>query len=329
MQNQVISAMEEFKYCSDSSLEMNGKDNLDCSNDFQGIMAMEGFEDEDITNTEETNCSSSINNNGKKKRLTTDQVQALEKIFEVDSKLDQERKIKLAQELGLQPRQVAIWFQNRRARWKTKQLERDFRLLKANYESLQLNYSQIEREKEGLVAELRGLKEKLGEENSVEKASTTTENQEVYNNYYSNCNPSSSSSFIIINKQTKDFKERLSSDDSDSSTGLILNEDSYFNTHPMTSRLSDHGLIVADQSSAAFSSSTSVYPHPHPPPPPSSSLMDSSIGGAMMMRAYQQQALSMEEQQNFLTGDDESCNMMMPLPTDQIPFFWYISDKRN
>lgn len=114
---------------------------------------MEGFdeEEEDIINTEETNYCRSI---GKKKRLSMDQVQGLEKIFEVDSKLDQERKVKLAAELGLQPRQVAIWFQNRRARWKTKQLERDFRLLKANYESLQQNYSQIEREKEGLVAEV-------------------------------------------------------------------------------------------------------------------------------------------------------------------------------
>lgn len=113
---------------------------------------MEGFdeEEEDIINTEETSCRSI----GKKKRLSIDQVQGLERIFEIDSKLDQERKTKLAQELGLQPRQVAIWFQNRRARWKTKQLERDFRLLKANYESLQQNYSQIEREKEGLVAEV-------------------------------------------------------------------------------------------------------------------------------------------------------------------------------
>lgn len=134
--------------------EMNGKDNLICNNnDLQKIMATEGFDDEeeDIINTDETNCRSI---GQKKKRLSIDQVQGLERIFESDSKLDQERKIKLAQELGLQPRQVAIWFQNRRARWKTKQLERDFRLLKANYESLQLNYSQIEREKEGLVAEV-------------------------------------------------------------------------------------------------------------------------------------------------------------------------------
>ncbi|KAK9130096.1 hypothetical protein Sjap_010583 [Stephania japonica] len=59
----------------------------------------------------------------KKRRLSIDQVKALEKNFEVENKLEPERKVKLAQELGLQPRQVAVWFQNRCARWKTKQLE--------------------------------------------------------------------------------------------------------------------------------------------------------------------------------------------------------------
>ena len=126
-------------------VENNTRENVGYSNEFQAML--DGLDDED--SIEEYNCS-----NGKKKRLRIDQVQALERIFEVDNKLDPERKIKLAQELGLQPRQVAIWFQNRRARWKTKQLERDYHLLKANYEALQLNYSKVEQEKESLVAEV-------------------------------------------------------------------------------------------------------------------------------------------------------------------------------
>ncbi|KAK3219528.1 hypothetical protein Dsin_013498 [Dipteronia sinensis] len=65
----------------------------------------------------------------KKRRLSVDQVKALEKNFEVENKLEPERKVKLAQELGLQPRQVDVWFQNCRARWKTKQLERDYFLV--------------------------------------------------------------------------------------------------------------------------------------------------------------------------------------------------------
>lgn len=92
--------------------------------------------------------------NVKKKRLSAEQVKALEKVFEADRQLDPERKVKIAQEIGLQPRQVAIWFQNRRARHKTKQLERDYHLLKANYEALHLNYTKVEQEKQGLIAQV-------------------------------------------------------------------------------------------------------------------------------------------------------------------------------
>ena len=90
----------------------------------------------------------------KKRRLSVDQVKALEKNFEVENKLEPERKVKLAQELGLQPRQVAVWFQNRRARWKTKQLERDYGLLKANYEALKHNYGSLQRDNETRLKEV-------------------------------------------------------------------------------------------------------------------------------------------------------------------------------
>lgn len=90
----------------------------------------------------------------KKRRLSVDQVKALEKNFEVENKLEPERKVKLAQELGLQPRQVAVWFQNRRARWKTKQLERDYGVLKANYDALKLNYDSLQHDNEALLKEV-------------------------------------------------------------------------------------------------------------------------------------------------------------------------------
>jgi hypothetical protein len=90
----------------------------------------------------------------KKRRLTFDQVRSLNKNFELENKLEPERKMQLAKELGLQPRQVAVWFQNRRARWKTKQLERD-------YEVLSLEYNRLKTELEAVVEERQELQAKV------------------------------------------------------------------------------------------------------------------------------------------------------------------------
>lgn len=112
----------------------------------------------------------------KKRRLSVTQVKALEKNFEIDNKLEPERKVKLAQELGLQPRQVAIWFQNRRARWKTKQLERDYGVLKSNFDSLKRSRDSLQRDNDSLLAEIKELRAKLdGEGTGVNNGNAVTE----------------------------------------------------------------------------------------------------------------------------------------------------------
>jgi hypothetical protein len=93
----------------------------------------------------------------KKRRLAADQVRALERSFEVDNKLDPERKARIARDLSLHPRQVAVWFQNRRARWKTKQIERDFAALRARHDALRAECDTLRRDKDALAVEVRSL----------------------------------------------------------------------------------------------------------------------------------------------------------------------------
>ncbi|XP_010524329.1 PREDICTED: homeobox-leucine zipper protein HAT7 [Tarenaya hassleriana] len=102
----------------------------------------------------------------KKKRLNLEQVRALEKSFELGNKLEPERKMQLAKALGLQPRQVAIWFQNRRARWKTKQLEKDYEALKQQFEVLKADNDALHAQNKKLNAELVVLKKKERNEGS-------------------------------------------------------------------------------------------------------------------------------------------------------------------
>ncbi|KAK9105049.1 hypothetical protein Scep_021893 [Stephania cephalantha] len=94
----------------------------------------------------------------KKRRLNMDQVKTLEKNFELGNKLEPERKMQLARALGLQPRQIAIWFQNKRARWKTKQLEKDYDLLKRQFEAVKASKDALQSENKKLHAEILSLK---------------------------------------------------------------------------------------------------------------------------------------------------------------------------
>ncbi|CAL5371167.1 unnamed protein product [Camellia sinensis] len=89
----------------------------------------------------------------KKRRLNLEQVKTLEKNFELGNKLESERKMQLARALGLQPRQIAIWFQNRRARWKTKQLEKNYDVLKRQFDAIKADNDALQSQNQKLQAE--------------------------------------------------------------------------------------------------------------------------------------------------------------------------------
>ncbi|CDP00303.1 unnamed protein product [Coffea canephora] len=146
----------------------------------------------------------------KKRRLNMEQVKTLEKNFELGNKLEPERKMQLARALGLQPRQIAIWFQNRRARWKTKQLEKDYEVLKRQFEAIKAENDALQAQNQKLHAEISALK---------------------------NREPTES---INLNKETEGSCSNRSENSSDIKLDIsrtpAIDRDSPLSTHPTASR---------------------------------------------------------------------------------------------
>ncbi|XP_068658128.1 putative homeobox-leucine zipper protein ATHB-51 [Aristolochia californica] len=143
-------------------------------NELVGAMDMSSSE---AVNTSACNNSGSRRSQEKKKRLTADQMELLERSFQQEVKLEPERKLRLAQELGLPPRQVTVWFQNRRARWKTKRLEHLYSTLKREFDAMSQEKQKLEEEVIILKAQLEKKFQKqdstvvVEEDETVESAS--------------------------------------------------------------------------------------------------------------------------------------------------------------
>ncbi|WOH05911.1 hypothetical protein DCAR_0625334 [Daucus carota subsp. sativus] len=104
----------------------------------------------------------------KKKRLTQEQVRLLEASFNGNNRLEPDRKLQLAHELDIPPRQIAIWYQNKRARWKNQSLELDYTALHMRLEAELTQKKQLEKEAQRLRIELQRLKTEISIKQQVQ-----------------------------------------------------------------------------------------------------------------------------------------------------------------
>nr|GMC64929.1 homeobox-leucine zipper protein ATHB-6-like [Ipomoea batatas] len=255
----------------------------------------------------------------KKRRLGVHQVKALEKYFDLENKLEPERKVKLAQELGLQPRQVAIWFQNRRARWKTKQLERDYGVLKANYDSLKRSYETLQHDNQDLLKQIRELKGKMNgedgerkvtvtvtvKEEAVEsfsgggKSKLTAADNETELNFEDNHFHGGGGGNASIFAEFKDWS-------SDSDSSAILNEDNSPNAAMSSSGAAAAAFFTASDNPAQFS----------------------EIPKNILGDSYDDSQFVKIEEHNFFAAGEEPCTIL--LSEEQAPTFpWICPDDWN
>ncbi|KAI3857260.1 hypothetical protein MKW92_032665 [Papaver armeniacum] len=99
----------------------------------------------------DANINNQVQTGRRKRRLSSEQADALERSFQEEIELEQqpgatlaerknkvklepERKMRLSRDLELHPRQITIWFQNRRARLKRKKIEQLYHVLQRDFE---------------------------------------------------------------------------------------------------------------------------------------------------------------------------------------------------
>ncbi|KAH7844914.1 hypothetical protein Vadar_033004 [Vaccinium darrowii] len=124
----------------------------------------------DGSSEEEDDQNGSTDSTRKKLRLSKQQSAFLEDTFNEHNCLNSKQKQDMAKQLNLRPRQVEVWFQNRRARTKSKQTEVDCEYLKRCYETLTEENRRLQKE----VQELKVLKTSQPFYNQLLPATTLT-----------------------------------------------------------------------------------------------------------------------------------------------------------
>ncbi|KAE8679415.1 Homeobox-leucine zipper protein HAT14 [Hibiscus syriacus] len=122
----------------------NGSNTNRGKRDLKGVEAERASDEDDELN----------GSTRKKLRLSKEQSAFLEESFKEHNTLNTKQKLALAKELNLRPRQVEVWFQNRRARTKLKQTEVDCEYLKRCCGTLREENKRLQKE----LQELRALK---------------------------------------------------------------------------------------------------------------------------------------------------------------------------
>ncbi|CAK7356077.1 unnamed protein product [Dovyalis caffra] len=101
----------------------------------------------------------------KKKRYhrhTARQIQEMEAMFKECPHPDDKQRMRLSQDLGLKPRQVKFWFQNRRTQMKAQQDRSDNIILRAENESLKNDNYRLQAELRNLICPTCGGSDMLG-----------------------------------------------------------------------------------------------------------------------------------------------------------------------
>ncbi|XP_051117652.1 homeobox-leucine zipper protein ATHB-6-like [Andrographis paniculata] len=272
----------------------------------------------------------------KKRRLSVDQVRALEKNFEVENKLEPERKVKLAQELGLQPRQVAVWFQNRRARWKTKQLEKDYGLLKASYDSLKLSFEKLHHDNQALLKQIGEMKSKLNEEESEKrvKEESDTEDEHEHEHDQNERHRHLQKSNVVV------AGTLISSEDDDSLT--LGQQQEQEQQQQQQLQIIPNSIFfsaaAADGSSDSSDSSAILNEENHSSHSPTTAAAAATAFGTTPFQTHSSnnnycnnsgQFVKIEEHDFFGDGEEESCSGLMFAEEQAPTLHWYSSDEWN